>query len=388
MPYPTLTPTLAALLAAKDTPTDAESAAEMAAAERQLRNWVYDFLNARFDGTTNKLLSEALDTDSVPFGAIRGSEANGSSATQREILQGSVSEADLRNEAVTTSKIKPANVTMECLADDAVTTVKILDGNVSEDKIGDEQVTTAKLGPTSVTAAKIATDAVETAKIKDGAVTTAKIGANAVTGEKLPVGSSGQVLLHNGTTWTPTTLSGAISLTGAGVGTLSVTSSALAFVRISEKVAAGTNGGASTATSWAQKRGVATSWVIDEQTVASVVALGAAGAINIQSNGVFWLTATIPGYSVGKHKVKVTYTSPAAVSTDYISSAECAGPGCVSSCRLQIALSVSGASAGTPGVLTIYHYTELAKATNGLGIALGVTEVERYAMIEMVRLSS
>ena len=81
----------------------------------------------------------------------------------------------IATDAVTTTKIKDANVTNEKLATDAVT----------EEKIKDGAVTTDKLGADAVTNAKLADDAVKTENIVDGSITTAKIANSEVTDAKI-----------------------------------------------------------------------------------------------------------------------------------------------------------------------------------------------------------
>lgn len=91
----------------------------------------------------------------------------------------------IATDAVTTTKIKDANVTTAKIADSAITTAKIADKNVTADKLADDSVTTAKIVDTNVTTDKIADSAVTTDKINAGAVTEAKLGTSAVTTDKI-----------------------------------------------------------------------------------------------------------------------------------------------------------------------------------------------------------
>ena len=81
----------------------------------------------------------------------------------------------ISDDAVTTTKIKDANVTNAKLATDAVTKEKIKDGAVTTDKLGADAVTNAKL----------ADNAVQTENIVDASVTTDKIAKEAVTDAKI-----------------------------------------------------------------------------------------------------------------------------------------------------------------------------------------------------------
>lgn len=385
--YPILAPTLEALSGTASNPTDYENLSALAAVDRQTRRWLVDFLSTVVDSTSGTFKPGAFGEESIPVGSVRGTTDN-IAGEQREVLQGSISTPDLRDESVTAGKIATDAVTTAKIEDNAVTEAKILDAAVTEDKIAANAVTGAKIPDGTIVTAKLDDLAVTAAKIADATITAAKLAANAVDGSNLPSGSAGQVLLHNGTKYVSTTITGALSISSAGVATVSITGSA-AWVRISEQVASGTNGGSSVATNWTQKRGVSTVWTIDEQTVAGTVSLGASGKINITANGVYLVDVSVPGYSVGSHKAKVTYTPTSGPAVNYISSVECAGPGTQTSCRLRFLLTVSGASAGSPATLDIYHWTELAKGTNGLGLASGAaTEVERYAMVEMLRVST
>ena len=113
-----------------------------------------------FDGSANVALSTTIATDAV---------------TTTKIKDANVTTAKIADGAVTTAKIADANVTADKLAKDSVTTNKIVDANVTTDKIADSAVTTAKINASAVTEAKIGTSAVTTTKIADSAVTDVKI---------------------------------------------------------------------------------------------------------------------------------------------------------------------------------------------------------------------
>ena len=102
----------------------------------------------------------------------------------------------ISNNAVTTAKIKDANVTTAKIADGAINTAKIANANVTADKLADDSVTTDKIVDANVTTAKIADSAVTTAKINTGAVTEAKIGASAVTTAKMADGAVTDVKIN------------------------------------------------------------------------------------------------------------------------------------------------------------------------------------------------
>ena len=121
-----------------------------------------------FDGSANVALSTTIATDAV---------------TTTKIKDANVTTAKIAAGAVTTAKIADANVTADKLADDSVTTDKIVDANVTTAKIADSAVTTDKINTGAVTGAKIGASAVTTAKIADDAVTDVKI--NTMNAKKL-----------------------------------------------------------------------------------------------------------------------------------------------------------------------------------------------------------
>lgn len=94
----------------------------------------------------------------------------------------------IATDAVTTTKIKDANVTNAKLATDAVTKEKIKDGEVTTDKLGADAVTNEKL----------ADNAVQTENIVDASVTTDKIENSAVTDTKISSMNSNKLTQNNG----------------------------------------------------------------------------------------------------------------------------------------------------------------------------------------------
>ena len=133
-----------------------------------------------FDGSANVALSTTIATDAV---------------TTTKIKDANVTTAKIAAGAITTAKIADKNVTADKLADDSITTNKIVDANVTTDKIADSAVTTAKINTGAVTEAKIGTSAVTTTKIADGAVTDAKI--NTMNANKLTQ-TTGEYLVLDG----------------------------------------------------------------------------------------------------------------------------------------------------------------------------------------------
>lgn len=385
--YPILAASLGALNGTKTDPSDVEDASKLAAVDRQTRTWIYDFLATFIDEGTGKLKSEALGSSSLPQGQVRGSESNDLASAGREILQGTISSPDLRDGAVIETKLGDNTVSTAKLQDSSVTGDKIADATITEVEIAEGAVTSGKILDGAIVSSKLNSESVTSDKLGTGAVTVTKIADHAVTGDKLPIGTLGQILLHNGTTFVPTSLSGALSIDGTGVVVVSLTASSVSFARIAERVASGTAAGASAAASWTQKRGVSTAWVIEEQTGTAAVSLGSAGLINLISNGTFLAFIRVPAYSTGAHKARVTFTPVTGPAVDYNGSSSCASPGTCTDSVLIFVFTVSGATAGTPATLSVLHWTELAQLVNGLGLPVGSGDVERYASIELLRLS-
>jgi hypothetical protein len=102
-------------------------------------------------------------------------------------------------------QIKPGVVTNVEIADDAVGSSKILDGAVTTVDLAANAVTTAKIADGAVNTAKLANDAVTSAKIVNGTINTVDIANQAVTGDKIDNMNAlnGQVLKWNGATWLP-----------------------------------------------------------------------------------------------------------------------------------------------------------------------------------------
>lgn len=87
-------------------------------------------------------------------------------------------------------------------------------------QVEDGEITTAKIASLAVTTAKLADDAVTSAKIADGTIVNADINSSAaIAHSKLANATAGQVLLGTTTTGvvTATTVSGDVTITGAGV---------------------------------------------------------------------------------------------------------------------------------------------------------------------------
>ena len=148
------------------------------------------------DGTNGQVLmtngSGTLSFTSQPVipSLAMGGDLTGT-VSNAQLAANVVTGTELANNAVATTHITDANVTVAKMATNSVGTTQLVATSV----------TTAKLGAAAVTEAKLATNSVATAKIVDLNVTTAKIAANAINGTKIAMGSDaqGDILYYNGT---------------------------------------------------------------------------------------------------------------------------------------------------------------------------------------------
>lgn len=101
------------------------------------------------------------------------------------IVNGNLDSANLKDDAVTASK----------LADDAVGTINVSNGAITTDKLAAASVTAAKIASKAVGVSLLADGAVTTAKLTDDSVTQAKIADSAVGSSQLASGAvtSGKV---------------------------------------------------------------------------------------------------------------------------------------------------------------------------------------------------
>jgi hypothetical protein len=365
-------------------PTSGEAANKDADIHLQTRQFVYDFLSAKFDSAASDVLKVAAVADATLAGKVKGSTSN--SGTQQGIVQGTVSTPDLRDLAVSAAKI----------AADAVTTVKIGDLQVTTAKINDAAVTTAKIQDAQVTTAKLATDSVDntilkdtagseavtTAHIRDSAVTTAKILDNNVTRAKLFTATEAQILVYQADSLpTAKTMSGDATINASGVLSLAVKGYAQAI----EQPGSGTAGGAAVATTW-NLRGDATAWseISDSLNLMSIGTGADKGKITM-SAGTYLVRAHAPAYKTDAHMLRLRrFNSGGSVQETIYGTSETSPAATAQPTRSFLSAKVTFAAGD---YVQLEHYTVTARAADGLGLGAAIATIpESYAMIDFSRI--
>lgn len=160
---------------------------------------------------------------------ITSADLAADSVITSKILDANVTLAKLAANSVDSSKIVDGSIVAADLASDSVTTVKILDANVTLAKLASNSVDSSKIVDGSIVAADLASDSVTTAKIVDGAVTVAKFSDFRVTDNNVVAGTTQTVAVTAGTirdnvTVTPVGATAALSLTNGVTNFVEVTS--------------------------------------------------------------------------------------------------------------------------------------------------------------------
>jgi hypothetical protein len=135
--------------------------------------------------STDKIVNLAVTAAKLAANSVTTAKIVNNAVTADKILAGAVTSAKISDDNIITQHILDENITTAKLADQAVTTDKITDLSVTTDKINNSAITTAKIANSNVTADKLESNAVTTVKINDDAVTTAKIANLNVTTAKI-----------------------------------------------------------------------------------------------------------------------------------------------------------------------------------------------------------
>ncbi len=367
--YPRVSPAnLTAFIDVIDDPAVGEDANKLYLVDLQTRRFISDFLETKFDSSASDALKPAAVVDATLAGKVKGSTSNAGS--QQAIVQGTISTPDLRDDCVTAAKIADGAISGVLLADDSVVTSKLGEApnGVATSNINDLAVTTAKLAADSVDSAKLkdssSTDAdraVTTDHIRDSAVTTGKIAANAVTGAKMVAGTSGQILVANGSgVFTPVSVTGDAAISNAGV----VTIGAAGHGKVIERAANTVVGGVNSAATW-NIRGVTVPWIKEYETVTSMIDITAgSGKISLAA-GTYLLEVISPGYKVDEHICRISRYNVSNVLQESIygtSEISTAADAVQTASQVLAKMTFVGTD-----YFKVEHWTKTANATDGFG---------------------
>jgi len=125
---------------------------------------------------------------SVKKGSIKNAYLARNSVTSDKIKSKSVKNADLANNAVTSGKIKDGEVSNSDIADNSITTEKITDSNVNTDDLANNSVSSRKIADGEVSSSDLAASSVNSSKITDGSITANDILDGTITAAKMAAG--------------------------------------------------------------------------------------------------------------------------------------------------------------------------------------------------------
>lgn len=390
--YDPIAATLAALNTVKNNPADSENPNTLGAYDRQVKNFIYDYLTKVItDDPTQPTIKAAAIPPASLAGLVSGSTSN--AGTQQGIVQGTVSTPDLRDSAVSAAKLADGAVTENKLGALSVATSKLQLLSVTAAQIADATITGAKMVAKTVDTTQIADDAIQPAQIDDNAVLTAAILNGQVTPAKLANGTAeGQILVSgaNPYAFAAVTMSGGASINASGVVTLANTG----IVEIEERTNAGTGGGGAGATTW-NLRGVTIAWTKTYDTVmsgggASFVSLTSGQAPITVSAGTYIIAASAPGYKTGAHQIRLARYNSTNVFQEAIWGSSETAP---AAANIQSRSRVEGVVTFAAGdYIKVEHYTTAAEAVDGLGVpcsspaTAGETTYEVYAQVRIQKI--
>ena len=139
--------------------------------------------------TTNKLINDSVTAPKIANNAVTTAKINDRAITSSKLSSSGTLPAwdgsQLTNLPTGVATIPENSITDYHIGDHAIDTLQLNENAVSANKIANNAVTTDKLADDVVTTAKINDSAITTAKINDSAITTAKINDGAITDVKI-----------------------------------------------------------------------------------------------------------------------------------------------------------------------------------------------------------
>jgi len=148
---------------------------------------------------------------------IVGSITSAKVKTLKSVKKGSIKNAYLGKNSVTSNKIKNKEVKNADLANNSVTSRNIADGEVYGSDIANTAITSEKIADGSVNTDNLANNAVLSRNIADGEVSSSDLAANSVNSSKIADGSITADDIKNGTITAAKMASGVLSGDGGGV---------------------------------------------------------------------------------------------------------------------------------------------------------------------------
>ena len=159
--------------------------------------WVTGVSSTPHDDTVTgaKIVDDAIDSEHYTDGsidtahlandAVTGAKIADDAIDSEHYTDGSIDTAHIAADAVTTAKINSDAVTGAKIADDAIDSEHIAADSIDAEHYAAGSVDTTALGADAVTGAKIADDAIDSEHYTDGSIDTAHLAADAVTGAKI-----------------------------------------------------------------------------------------------------------------------------------------------------------------------------------------------------------
>ncbi|MEW6027012.1 MAG: hypothetical protein AB1599_06950 [Planctomycetota bacterium] len=136
-------------------------------------------------------ITPGIETTEIKDGAVTSTKLAPNAVTSDHIATNAVATDDIKDGAITTAKIRDGAITKEKMADGIIGTAEIIDGSITAAKLASNSVTGAKIAANAVGSSEIAAGAVSTSELATNAVSTEKIANQAVTAEKLAPGVGG-----------------------------------------------------------------------------------------------------------------------------------------------------------------------------------------------------
>jgi hypothetical protein len=135
--------------------------------------------------TSADLAADSVITSKILDANVTLAKLAANSVDSSKIVDLSIASADIAADAIITSKILDANVTLAKLAANSVDSSKIVDLSIVAADLASDSVITSKILDANVTLAKLASDSVNSSKIVDLSIATVDLGHGIVTVEKL-----------------------------------------------------------------------------------------------------------------------------------------------------------------------------------------------------------